>query len=34
MTKKKNTVKEMMHRSENMVEEREAEIDVKRVRLR
>lgn len=34
MTKKKNGVREMMHRSENIVEETEAEIDVKRVRLR
>lgn len=34
MTKKKNRVREMMHRSENIVEETEAEIDVKSVRLR
>lgn len=34
MTKQTNKMRQMMHTSEDRVEEREAEIDVRRVRLR
>ena len=34
MTKQKNKVRELMHTSEDGVEEREAQVDVRRVRLR